>query len=702
VARIDDLLRRIPDAQLRADLTAAIAEVRRTRNFGLVYESHLPETCRLYSHPIRRGVKAAMRSADDGALYLVASVDGPMAKLVLLRDADGLAVPAGDHVPTEMPIEDIVVVAEFGDPIHPGLKRVGSLDRGGDKPAHVVINGENHHALEALRFTHAGKIDCIYIDPPYNSGARDWKYNNDYVDANDTYRHSKWLAMTERRLTIARELLNPEDSVLIVTIDEKEVHRLGLQLHQLFPECRAQLVTTVINRKGNARRGEFSRCEEYLYILRLGDAALSGWHHDMLHPSNEIGPQTKIRWKSLLRLASTGRSSGRFNLFYPLFFDAETGRFLRAGAPLGSSDSIEDVEVPSGETVLWPISRDGADGRWSIGVDKFNDYMGKGYIKFGGRIAGGRTPYYLMASQIAAIESGDLLEVGRDDDGAVILEVVAPRKQPMSVWNVPSHSTSGAGTSLLRSLLPDRRFPYPKSLYAVEDALRFFVKEKADAVVLDFFAGSGTTAHAVMRLNRQDGGRRQSILVTNNEVSVDEAMALTKQGHREGDAAWEALGIFKYITRPRIEAVITGRTPDGDPVKGDYKFVDEFPMAEGFEENVEFLELTYQDAAAVELDLVFEAVAPLLWMRAGGQGAMVGHHDEAGFAWAERYGVLWDTDRWQPFAAAAPESAVMAFIVTDSVTAFAAVAAELPAGVGPVRLYENYLATFAINQTEQA
>lgn len=169
---------------------------------------------------------------------------------------------------------------------------------------------------------------------------------------------------------------------------------------------------------------------------------------------------------------------------------------------------------------------------------------------------------------------------------------------------------------------------------------------------------------------------------------------------RDGDRDWEALGIFEHITKPRIEAAILGRTPDGQPVTGEYKFVDEFPMAEGFEENVEFFELTYQDAAAVELDMAFEAVAPLLWLRAGGEGSVIERHAESGFAWVERYGVLWDTDRWQAFAGNAPDMATTAFVVTDSATTFAAVVSELPAGIEPLRLYENYLTTFAINQVE--
>ena len=119
-------------------------------------------------------------------------------------------------------VEEVVVVAEFRDTIYPGLVETGRVEQGGDSPYHVVINAENYHALELLTYTHRHSVDAIYIDPPYNSGARDWKYNNDYVAEVDDYRHSKWLAMMERRLKVARVLLNPADSVLIVTIDEKE------------------------------------------------------------------------------------------------------------------------------------------------------------------------------------------------------------------------------------------------------------------------------------------------------------------------------------------------------------------------------------------------------------------------------------------------------------------------------------------------
>ncbi|MGM9573792.1 MAG: DNA methyltransferase [Hominicoprocola sp.] len=136
-------------------------------------------------------------------------------------------------------------------------------------PFNFIIEGDNLQALYLLEKTHRGKVDCIYIDPPYNTGARDWKYNNDYVDGNDLYRHSKWLSMMKNRLQLAKHLLNPADSILIVTIDEKEYLRLGCLLEELFPTAKIQMVSSVINSKGVAR-DEFFRVNEYLFFVRLG------------------------------------------------------------------------------------------------------------------------------------------------------------------------------------------------------------------------------------------------------------------------------------------------------------------------------------------------------------------------------------------------------------------------------------------------
>jgi adenine-specific DNA-methyltransferase len=253
---------------------------------------------------------------------------------------------------------------------------------------------------------------------------------------------------------------------------------------------------------------------------------------------------------------------------------------------------------------------------------------------------------------------------------------------------------------LLPKLIPGRKFPFPKSLYAVEDALRFFVSDKPDAVVLDFFAGSGTTAHAVARLNRQDGGRRQCLLVTNNEVSDQEALALTAQGHRPGEDAWEALGICEYVTKPRVRAALTGQTHLGEPVTGAYGFTDLFPMSEGLQENAQFFSLTYEDPDLISLGRSFEAIAPLLWLKAGGCGAILETVVEP---WAltpdARYAVLFDTDQWREFVdeVSKRNDLTHIFVVTDSEAAFQQVVGELPRRLGRTQLYEDYLHNFQIN-----
>jgi adenine-specific DNA-methyltransferase len=269
-------------------------------------------------------------------------------------------------------------------------------------------------------------------------------------------------------------------------------------------------------------------------------------------------------------------------------------------------------------------------------------------------------------------------------------------KTPATQWCFKSHNAEHYGTGLLTSLIPNRTFPFPKSLYAVEDALRIFVADKPSAVILDFFAGSGTTAHAVMRLNKQDGGRRQCISITNNEVSADEQRALRADGLRPGDPGWERLGICRHITMPRIEAAIMGKTPDGVAVKGDYRFVDEFPMAKGFEENAEFFTLTYETPVSISHSLAFERIAPLLWMRAGSQGRRIESAPEQGWEVSDTYGLLVNLDEANKFCSAieiSPDIRI-AYIVTDDDRCFQSVVRHLPDRVEPVRIYESYLSNF--------
>ncbi len=321
---LDALLERVDDDDLRAELWDQIERLRRQRQFGLVFESHLPERIRLPDHSIRRGAAVVKRDAPPDEM--------PQEVLQVRR---GSAVLEADGKRYEVDLDDLVVVAEFGDPIYPGMRRLGTISRGGDRPAHVVIKGENYHALESLRFSHAGKVDCIYIDPPYNTGARDWKYDNDYVDGEDTYRHSKWLAFMERRLRLAKDLLNPDDSVLIVTVDEKEYARLGILLEQLFPNAKVQMVSTVISPSGAARNVEFTRVNEFIYFVMIGTAAPEKTTDDMLFTDSRTESENRSPiWNSLLRLGAGPARADSPSKFYPVLINESSGAVLGAGEAL--------------------------------------------------------------------------------------------------------------------------------------------------------------------------------------------------------------------------------------------------------------------------------------------------------------------------------------------------------------------------------
>lgn len=358
------------------------------------------------------------------------------------------------------------------------------------------------------------------------------------------------------------------------------------------------------------------------------------------------------------------------------------------------------MQVPEGVTAIWPIRQDNTHGRWNVSPDSLRELIAQGHAKLGRWQGAETTLYYLARGERQKVLDGTFRVVGREPDGAVIVddEAHVPSFLPTTQWNIVSHDAGYGGVRLVRSLLENRNFPFPKSLYAVEDALRFFIGSKQDAVVVDFFAGSGTTAHAVMRLNRQDGGRRQSISVTNNEVSVDEQAGLWKRGLRPGDPDWEALGICDYITRPRLSAAVNGRTLAGEQVVGEYKFTDEFPMAEGFRENVEFFDLTYETPRAVAHSRSFSAVSALLWMKAGSQGRRIDAANST-FDVADTYGVLFDLDASSEFLdiIQKTEGVRMAFVVTDDERSYQMVCAELPHRVSPFRLYESYLTNFIIN-----
>lgn len=710
MSRINDLLGRLEntDPALARDLQREVNALSGRRAFGLNFERHVPEAVELPGRPIRRGDKVRILPP-RGTTTSPGEEDRLWRVLAISKDSGNtrkasLESLGESNQPASASVEDLVVVAEFRDPIYPGLESTGKIERGGEKPYHAVINAENYHALQSLMFTHRGKVDAIYIDPPYNTGAKDWKYNNDYVENEDLYRHSKWLAFMERRLKLAKELLNPDDSTLIVTIDEKEYLRLGLLLEQTFPEAIQQMVTIVMSSFGSPRAQALDRVDEYAYFLYFGQASPARVSDDLLRvaPDDRIEP---VRWESLLRSGSGFRRSDRPNLFYPVFVEMTTGAFVSFGESKPLSASRNDWVIPAGCGAFWPTRKDGSDGRWQVSQSTMNELFRGGWAKVGGvdLDAGKGSIYYLTKAQREAVSSGDIRVVGRDDQGAHVVEHVGSKKTTAkSVWNRSAHAANLHGTSMVKTLLGGRAFPYPKSLYAVEDALRLATLHKPEAVVVDFFAGSGTTAHALMRLNKQDDGIRRSISVTNNEVGADEQQKLRAENRRAGDPEWEKWGICDYITKPRIAGAITGVTPSGEPIKGDYKFTDEFPMSDGFEENVEFFTLTYESPLRVSSNREFLKIAPLLWLRAGSEGRRIEDISD-GWDVANTYGVLADLNRSDNFVQAIAKNSKVriAFVVTDEDRLFETVVRELPDHVEPVRLYEAYLRNFEI-ETERS
>jgi len=708
------------DAQLGERLEQEFQQLASRLSFGLNFERHSPEAVELPLRPIRRGDKVRVlpprgsTQKGDPRLWEVLKIrrDGSRKVAELLE----LQRPKKPRAHTQTPpqalpqtqtvaLDDLIVVAEFKDTIYPGLISTGKVLRGGDKPCHTVINGENYHVLKALTYTHAGRVDAIYIDPPYNTGAKDWKYNNDYVGNDDHYRHSKWLAMMERRLFAAKSLLNPANSVLIVTIDEKEYLRLGLLLEQVFSEARIQMISSVINPKGTARANEFSRIEEYVYFVTLGAAKLIRWNRDML-TERDYSEDDNVRWRGLARTGRKGLRPHNPGSWYPIYVKTDGSGIHSIGdtVPMGKNDP---TITPKGTIAIWPPSSDGQQYSWSVVPETLRELMSRGAVRLGrvDLVRNSVPIYYLSFNQLQLIEDGVIKVTGRDTDGSLMTVYAEGSRStaPKTVWNMTSHDAGSHGTNIIRALLPGRRFPFPKSLYAVEDALRFFVANKPEAVILDFFSGSGTTAHAVMRLNKQDGGNRQCICITNNEVAADEQKALCEQGLRPGDKEWEKHGICDFITKPRVAAAITGKTPDGDPIKGEYKFTDEFAMADGFTENAAFFTLSYETVVAVNYHYAFARIAPMLWLRAGSRGQCIEKLPAAGWAVADAYGLLVERDATEAFVQAVHLSKGLrvAYIVTDEDWFFELVAQRLPSGVEPVRLYESYLNNFAfLNDNE--
>jgi adenine-specific DNA-methyltransferase len=649
VSRLTDLLAQVDrlDADLAADLSAEVKVLTERRAFGLNFERHQPETVELPGRPIRRGDQVRLRDGADRRLWRVLRVADDTAELLA----------AGAHSDAEPerrthPVADLTVVAGFRDPIFPGLTSTGRIERGGDRPFHAIINAENFHALRALLYTHEGAVDAIYIDPPYNTGNQSWTYNDQYVVADDVYRHSKWLAFMERRLRLARRLLKPT-GVIIVAIGDDEHHRLRMLLDQVFGAGNF-IADVTWQGSGSSVARHHAGGQDYMLVY--------AYAAELVPRFEDPKPLAPEMLAIVARALAGGASPAQAQQRLRQFIRAHRREIAAGLAGFNSVD--EQGRVFDTADITNRLHRP------NLKYDVVDPATGR---VFAPPANGWTLSRELMTAYI--------------EDGLICFDGSMPRKKKLLTdylheMPLPTFSRARAGASQhLAGILGDKRFPFPKDHEVLMRWLRMVAP--ADGVILDFFGGSGSTAEAVMRLNEQDGGTRQCLLVTNNEVAAADARRLHQAGHRRGDRPWEARGVYEYVARPRLSTVLTGIRPDGSA------------YSEGLRQNLEFLTLTYQAPRPVAHHRSFRALAPLLWLRAGARGRCIAEPNGA-FDVAEAYGVLFSVDAVADFVAALGEDARIAYVVTDDERAFQLVCAELPEHVAPVRLYESYLATFAM------
>jgi len=394
--------------------------------------------------------------------------------------------------------EDVVEQSKTQIPI---LKEVAKrhLDLDEEYPNNLMIEGDNYLSLSVLNYTHKKNIDLIYIDPPYNTGAKNWKYNNDYVDKDDEYRHSKWLSFMRHRLNLAKNLLK-DDGVLICAIDDNEQAHLSVLIEQLFPTHDQHIITVVHNPKG-VQGTNFSYTHEYAIFVvpknkkTIGDRSLS---EDEIYVSN---------------LRNWGNESERTdarNCFYPIIISDNKIVGFGNVSPDDFHPKSANEKQKDGSIHVYPIDEKGIERKWRYARQSVED------IK-------------------------DILQIKESRGGTIQIMIAKDYGTYKTVWTDKKYDASEYGTKLLREILPKCDFDFPKSLYTVYDCLFAIVGQRPHATILDFFAGSGTTGHAVLEMNKIDGGSRKFILCTNNE------------NNNEGNG-----GIAESVCYPRIKAVING------------------------------------------------------------------------------------------------------------------------------------------------
>ena len=389
------------------------------------------------------------------------------------------------------------------------------ISDGSHEPTNILIEGDNYHALSVLNYTHKGKIDVIYIDPPFNTGAKDWKYNNNYVDINDSYRHSKWLSMMSKRLQLAKNLLK-HDGVLICAIDDNEFHHLGALLEEIFFDFEIHCVTIVHNPRG-IQGSNFSYTHEYAYFVFRKGLKVIG--------ARKIKAED-IDWRNLRDNGGGSLRTDARNCFYPIIVEDE--KVVGFGHVLNNDEHLSEQTVKKGNSFyVYPIDKQAIERKWRYARQSVESIS-----------------HLLRAKKTV---KGYEIEIGKDF-GTV-----------RTVWQDSRYDANEYGTKLVHALVPDSTFDFPKSVFNTYDCIAPILYERKNAIVLDYFAGSGTTGHAVLILNKEDKGQRGFILCTNNENKIAEDVCYPRikkviKGHKNYPDITGIPASLKYFRTDFVDA----------------------------------------------------------------------------------------------------------------------------------------------------
>src|SRR3989338_3162806 len=418
-------------------------------------------------------------------------------------------------------LEDVATLCKEKLPVL-GEDKKKEIETDKNKPVNILIEGDNYHALSVLNYTHKGMIDVIYIDPPFNTGAKDWKYNNDYVDINDQWRHSKWLSMMFKRLQLAKSLLK-RDGVLICAIDDNEFHHLGCLFENIFNGWEMHCVTIVHNPRG-IQGSNFSYTHEYAYFVFRKGLKVIG--------ARKIKVED-IDWRSLRDNGGESLRTDARNCFYPIIVEDE--KVIGFGDVLNNNEHPLEQTVKKGNSFyVYPIDKQAIERKWRYARQSVESIQ-----------------HLLKAKKTT---KGYEIEIGKDF-GTV-----------RTVWQDSRYDSNENGTKLVHALVPDSTFDFPKSVFNTYDCIAPILYERKNALVLDYFAGSGTTGHAVLMLNKEDGdsGRRKFILCTNNENKISEEVCYPRinkviKGHKDYPDITGIPANLKYFKTAFVDAEPTDR-----------------------------------------------------------------------------------------------------------------------------------------------